>query len=66
MLRENRVDIKLAYVGGDIEQEGKPAYPIKELDFADFADLRWQTLDRFEDIGKKGKKPSVGASWRAI
>lgn len=41
---EVRVDVQLADVGGDVEEEGEPADPVEELGFADFADLWVEAL----------------------
>ncbi len=34
------VNVKLANIGGDVEEERKPADPVEELNFADSTDLR--------------------------
>lgn len=37
---EDGIDVELADVGGDVEEEREPADPVEELDFAYPADLR--------------------------
>ena len=45
----------MADVGGDVEEERKPAYPCKELDFADTLDLVWQLVDGTEETFEEGQ-----------
>lgn len=58
VLLEVWLNIDLANVSGDVEQERKPANPGKELHLADLADLGWQTTDRcvqrHEESGNTG------------
>lgn len=50
------IAVELADVGGHVEEEAKPAHPVKELGFADFADLRGQAEDSVEDLAEEGQK----------
>lgn len=43
---EVRLDIDLANISRNVEQEWKPANPSKELDLADFGDLWWKASNR--------------------
>ncbi len=46
--------MQLADVSRDIKQERKPAHPVEELDFADFADLGWKSSKGGEDLAEEG------------
>ena len=61
MRGEVGVAIELANVGGHVEEETKPAHPIEELGFTNFADLRREAEDCVEDLAEKGYK-----AWRKI
>lgn len=50
---EDRIDVELANVGGDIEEERKPAHPRKELYGADHADRRRKTPHGDNDLAEK-------------
>ena len=43
-----------------IEQEGKPADPVEELNFANFADLGRESLHCCEDLTEKGANANFG------
>lgn len=60
------VDVKLADISGNIEQEGEPADPVEELNFADLSDLRRKTFDGGKDLMKERKDAALLISRRAF
>lgn len=48
------VDVQLADVGGDVEQEREPADPVEELGFAHLTDLGVKALHGEEDLPEEG------------
>ena len=63
---EKRVDVKLPYVCRDIVEEGKPANPVRELDFANFADARRKAPCCGEDLFEEGYNAWVVGCGRAV
>lgn len=56
--------MKLAYVGGNIEKEGEPADPVKKLNLADSADLKWETPHRVPDLFEERDDADFLSRWR--
>ena len=58
--------MELPYIGCNIKQEREPADPVEELDFAYFADLGWEALERCKDLPEEGDDPNLLRGWRTL
>ena len=60
------LDVDLADIGSNVEQEGKPADPCEELNSADFLDLWRQTLHRAVELDKERQDASLLGWWGSL
>ena len=56
----------MADIGCNVEEEWKPAHPIKELSFANFSDLGVEALYGREYLAEERYDPQVFIRWRTL